>query len=284
MEGINPYWMAVPTLVSFSGGRTSGYMLHEIIRSHDGKLPEGVHVVFANTGKEREETLAFVNECAVRWSVPVRWVEWRAGDVGFEEVTFETASRQGEPFSALIAQKQILPNVVMRYCTQKLKIHAMAKFMRSLGYEKWNNAVGLRYDEGHRVLKQIDRNTQAKDRWHAVMPLSKAKVTKADVMSFWARQPFNLRLHPYEGNCDLCFLKSRHKLHVIMRENPGLAAWWIEQETLYAGKTRKPEMSQFNADRSYATIKDEVDRQTVFPFIDAGEEFDAECGLHCAAE
>ena len=73
----NPYRITGPALISFSGGRTSAYMLWHILDAHDGKLPDDVHVCFANTGKEREETLRFVHECATRWGVRVRWLEWR---------------------------------------------------------------------------------------------------------------------------------------------------------------------------------------------------------------
>ena len=42
--------------IAFSGGRTSGYMLHEILEAN-GDLPERCKVVFANTGREMPETL-----------------------------------------------------------------------------------------------------------------------------------------------------------------------------------------------------------------------------------
>lgn len=71
------YLIKGPALISFSGGRTSAYMLHEILKAHGGTLPNDVVVAFANTGKEREETLRFVHECASRWGVYVHWVEWR---------------------------------------------------------------------------------------------------------------------------------------------------------------------------------------------------------------
>lgn len=57
---MNPYRIYGPAIISFSGGRSSGYMLHEILMAHEGTLPDDVHVVFANTGKEMGETLDFV--------------------------------------------------------------------------------------------------------------------------------------------------------------------------------------------------------------------------------
>ena len=52
MDKVNPYFLKNPSLISFSGGRTSGYMLYQILKAHNGKLPDDVFVVFAKTGKE----------------------------------------------------------------------------------------------------------------------------------------------------------------------------------------------------------------------------------------
>jgi 3'-phosphoadenosine 5'-phosphosulfate sulfotransferase (PAPS reductase)/FAD synthetase len=104
------YLIEGPALISFSGGRTSAYMLWRILQAHGGQLPADVVVAFANTGKEREETLRFVHECGSRWGVRVRWLEFRkrAGPLAerYEEVGFNSASRNGEPFAALIAAKK----------------------------------------------------------------------------------------------------------------------------------------------------------------------------------
>lgn len=279
-----PFFITGPALISFSGGRTSAFMLHEIVRAHDGHLPDDVVVAFANTGKEREETLRFVHECSVRWGVRVHWLEWRDGKPGFEEVGFNSASRDGEPFEALIAKRKFLPNSVMRFCTQELKIRVMRDFCRSLGWKSWTNVIGLRYDEGWRVLKAIDRSMSGKDPWRNMMPLSDAKVTKADVMAFWARQPFDLDLKDYEGNCDLCFLKGAAKLKRIIRENPGMVDWWKRMES--SVKAKSEQAGRFRKEQSYADLEVEVLNSPLLPFLldDDGEEYDAECGLHCAVD
>ena len=59
---IDPFKIIEPTVISFSGGRTSGYMLWRILQSNNG-LPEDAIVTFANTGKEEEATLQFVKDC-----------------------------------------------------------------------------------------------------------------------------------------------------------------------------------------------------------------------------
>lgn len=282
----NKYLIDGPALISFSGGRTSGFMLWHILDAFDGKLPDNVHVCFANTGKEREETLRFVHECGSRWNVPIRWLEWRSRPKGersiFEEVGYNSASRKGEPFGALIERKRYLPNPVQRYCTIELKIRVMRDFMLAQGYTRWNNAVGLRADEMHRVFKAIERNASGKERFKTIVPLANMRVRQEDVNAWWQRQPFDLQLRPHEGNCDLCFLKGRDKRASIIREQEALADWWIEQEAL--AKCSKPGEARFRKDESYTQLRDAVRSSPLLPLEPDDEEFDAECGLWCSGE
>lgn len=289
-----PYLIEGPALISFSGGRTSAYMLYQILQAHGGTLPDDVVVAFANTGKEREETLRFVHECGVRWGVPIRWLEWRNATPCFEEVGYNSASRAGEPLAALIRKKGYLPTAMVRFCTQEAKVRTIRDFCRSLGWETWRNVVGLRYDEGHRVLKQLARNDTGKERWRSVMPLSSARVTRRDVLTFWLGeslskeagelpQGFDLGLRDYEGNCDLCFLKGRSALKAIMREQPGAAAWWIAQEAAVSSTSRTSRNARFGTEYSYADLMKEVSEQPHL-FDEPSGEFDAECGLWCAPD
>ena len=64
------------TLLSFSGGRTSAFMLNRVLDAYDGKLPDHFQVCFSNTGKEMPETLDFVRDCQERWDVPITWLEY----------------------------------------------------------------------------------------------------------------------------------------------------------------------------------------------------------------
>lgn len=272
----DPFRIAGPALISFSGGRTSGYMLHEIVRAYAGQLPDDVVVVFANTGKEREETLRFVHECGTRWCVHIRWLEWaRREKPCFIEVSFDSASRSGEPFSELIRRKKFTPNSMMRFCTEELKVRVLDEYARSLGWSTWSSAIGLRYDEGHRVLKALARNDEGRRPDKSVMPLARAKITKSDVHRFWSEQPFNLMLRPHEGNCDLCFMKGARTLASLIRERPESAAWWIEQEKIGKGS--------FRPGYSYADLlKEQVAQGHLFDGFLETDEHDTECGLHCS--
>jgi 3'-phosphoadenosine 5'-phosphosulfate sulfotransferase (PAPS reductase)/FAD synthetase len=107
----NPYRIEGPAQISFSGGRSSGMMLCKIVEAHGGKLPDDVVVCFANTGKEREETLEFVFNIADRLGIRIHWIEYAPQDDGtkmgsdltsWREVSFLNASRKGEPFAEVV--------------------------------------------------------------------------------------------------------------------------------------------------------------------------------------
>jgi len=229
----NPYHITGPAMISVSGGRTSGFMLRQIIDAHGGTLPADVVPLFCNTGREHEATLKFLHEIETRWT-PIVWLEYRyrpeAERVhGFEVVNYCTASRNGEPFEQLVIAKNCLPNPVMRLCTSELKIRTGNRYARWVGWKEWDRAVGLRADEPRRVAK-MRADIAAED---VVLPMARAGHTLADVRTFWRTQPFDLQLpmdDPAFGNCDLCFLKKRAKLEKVMHSDPSRGEWWARQE------------------------------------------------------
>lgn len=211
-------------------------MLWKILEAHGGKLPDDVHVLFANTGKEMPETLDFIHECSQHWNVPIIWLEYADNDDPqrrWREVTYNTASRDGEPFAALIGRKQFLPNPVTRICTIEMKIRVMKLYAQQvLGFDHWDVAIGYRADEQRRVAKLSAPHKEPYDRF---APLAQSGITALDVMRFWQAQPFDLRLgnmngKTMHGNCDLCFLKGNTQVFALIREKPERALWWIEQE------------------------------------------------------
>lgn len=281
----DPYQISGPALISFSGGRTSAFMLWNIIQSHGGTLPGDVRVAFANTGKEREETLRFVYECGSRWGVHIHWLEWRDGKPGFDEVGFNSASRNGEPFEALIDKKRRLPNWQERWCTQYLKVVPLHALAATFGWSpgQYAEVIGLRNDEGRRILKALHnarfkvvkgKEVERKPGSRLALPLAAAKVARADVMAFWAKQDFDLGLRPWEGNCDLCFLKGRAIRKHIIRDAPHRAAWWARKEAEHSGFFNKRDL--------VSDLIDEVRRlPSFFDATEGDDEHDAECGLVC---
>lgn len=281
-----------PALISFSGGRTSAFMLLCIIVAHGGTLPDDVHVAFANTGKEREETLRFVHECATRWGVRVRWLEWMDRrkrtpvELRFAEVTHNSASRRGEPFKALIESKGAVPNAFQRWCTTHLKFQVCCDFMEWQDHKAWKNVIGLRADEMHRALKKIAENHEQDNRWSNVVPLVDGRVRKADVLRFWLGsnadplnlteplpQGFDLGLPLWDGNCIMCMMKARAVLEHICRTDPDEARDWAFMEQLGGGR--------FTTEYSINDLIAEARQSPLLPLGSDFDEHDAECGTWC---
>lgn len=210
-------------------------MLRLLLDEHGGTLPADCHVVFANTGKEDEATLRFVRDCAHGWSVPIVWVEYMPDGEGWRRVDFASASRNGEPFEALIRKRNYLPNPVARFCTVELKILRIADYMRSLGNEEFEVLVGLRADEPKRIAKLRADPSGGTRGIERRAPLADLGVTRQEVGRYWQTAPFDLTLPnvngtTYGGNCDLCFLKATQIVMSLIAQNPNRALWWVKQE------------------------------------------------------
>ncbi len=262
----DPFRIDGPTAISFSGGRSSAYMLWRVLDSNEG-LPDEALVLFANTGKEEEATLRFVDACARHWRVPIAWVEYRAELPGYALVNFASASRAGEPFEALIRKRQYLPNPVTRFCTTELKIRAMHKHIRAVSaWPEWDQFIGIRADEPRRVAKIRARGRSTESASETMcLPLADAGVTVQDVAAFWRAQPFDLELpshngRTFAGNCDLCYLKPMHQVLGLIAERPERAVWWARMEAL--GLASAPSGGWFRADRPrYAQMARYVEQQ-----------------------
>lgn len=233
-----------------SGGRTSGFMLHEMLKAEPNYRQEWL-TIFCNTGKEMPQTLDFVHEMETRWQVPVIWLEYdrvqanvippgifptagrnrnlaKAAQNGedthwFRRVNYESASRNGEPFDTLLNWMSVLPNVVGRGCSMQLKIRTAMRYLFAQGFKEYQSNIGIRYDESIRSV-QILANCDSYE--HPAFPLIASKITEPDVMRFWKQHDFDLQLRSYQGNCDLCFLKKKWKRVLMAKQNPESLQWW----------------------------------------------------------
>lgn len=202
-------------LISFSGGETSAYMTQWLLKEFAGW--KDMIVVFANTGEEGEATLKFVDQCDKYFGWGIIWVEAVTNPISgkgvrSKVVTFETASRNGEPFESCIA-KMGIPNIATPHCSRDLKKAPIRAYAKSIGWKDYKTAIGIRAYE----MDRISENREKEKLWY---PLVEIGMTKPDVNRFWRDMPFRLQLKGYEGNCKVCWKKSLRKLMTIAKENP----------------------------------------------------------------
>lgn len=260
-------------LISFSGGRTSAYMAWWLLNNKQDVYD--MIVVFANTGKEREETLDFVNKCDKEFGFNTVWIEAKVifeKGVGtsFNVVDYETADRSGRIFEEHI-RKYGIPNQNAPQCTKEMKAIPIRKYAKSIGWKDYETALGIRSDEPIRLSwakKHKEKLLYFAELFH---------VTKSDVNLFWSKQSFDLELTSYQGNCDLCYKKGLRKLMTIAKENPELADWWREMEQKYGNfDPRNTGEAPFRFFRDNMTI-DEIIEESKFLFelaIDTSKDID----------
>ncbi len=204
-------------VISFSGGRTSGYLTKRLLEEKNKW--KDVIVIFANTGQEHEKTLEFINNCDKKFGFNTVWIEAIAHPGERKTSTakivdYKTASRDGRPFEDVIA-KYGIPWSKAGHCTRELKEQPIKNYLRELGLNKTNRvmAIGIRADESHRKSKVAEEN-------NFIYPLIDWDIDKEDVLSWWEDQDFDLEIPEHMGNCVWCWKKSYIKLVTVMREKP----------------------------------------------------------------
>lgn len=190
-------------------------------------------VTFANTGKENEKTLEFVDKLDRTFNWGVVWIEASVNfdsrkSTGHKIVSFETASRNGEPYHDVI-KKYGISNPSYLHCTRELKRNPMQSYIRSTGihHTKIPTAIGIREDEKRRISVEAEQ-------LNLIYPLVDLFPTdKQDVKDFWSKQDFRLELDEWDGNCSGCFKKSFKKIFKQIDSDPKVLDFYKEMEEKY---------------------------------------------------
>jgi hypothetical protein len=217
-----------PTVISFSGGRTSAYMTHRMLT----EVPGDYVVLFANTGREHPKTLDFIRNCDEQMGFNTVWVEavihhGERRAPTHTIVNYATADRSGAVFEQQII-KYGIPNVTAPGCTRDLKRRPIEDYIQSIGLPVKTTplALGIRADEKRRVKHSEERVV--------VYPLVDWwPVDKEDVLTWWEDQAFDLDIDEFEGNCQGCYKKSLKKQFLQIDRDPSVYEWTHRMEERY---------------------------------------------------
>lgn len=220
--------------ISFSGGRSSAVMLKRCLELY-GDSHE-ILITFANTGCEHEETLKFVDAVDRHFADGrVVWIEGEFHEHGkgptANVVTYETASRNGEPFRKAIEKHGVFAPTHPQ-CTSRLKEEPMISYRRSHGWEagSYDTAIGIRADEA-------DRMSSKRKEKRFIYPLVLEGWTKKNVNEYMQQFDWDLNL-PSDawGNCKWCWKKSLRKLMTVAKHDPRAFDFPGEMERWYGWK------------------------------------------------
>jgi len=272
-------------IVSFSGGETSGMMCKYLLDEWSWAF--NFIFIFANTGKETEETLIFADKCDKEFGLNLIWVEAiinpiKNKGVRHKIVNFRTANRDGKPFENLIA-KEGIPNTSRPFCTSRLKTRPIRHWMKVNGFIKCCTAIGMRFDEPSRNNPDAANAIE----FNLIYPLSHwVEIDKQDVNTFWEDQPFRLNQAAYMGNCVTCYKKTDYKLWRIAHEHPTEFAWChdMEQRYKHVNADEGDQHLFFRKKRTTATVVGqamEVDYERLIYMTTSDRDKSAGCGEEC---
>jgi hypothetical protein len=224
-------------IFNLSGGRTSAMMTIEHYRPGD-------LVIFCDTEREAAGTYTFLDAIEQHEGIPIIRLKMDGG------------------WAKLLEKRKAIPNYFKRFCTIELKVKTARRYLRKQGLMKYENFIGFRYDEPHRVKDY-------KSQWKQVVPkfpLYDDKVKKLDVIRYFQAKPYDLEIPEILGNCDACFMKGAAAIIPIYAKYPELAEKWIEDEANNKdGHTYLPEMSHAQMLRASKQFGQQLDLGLVSP-------------------
>jgi hypothetical protein len=233
-------------VVSFSGGRTSAYMvwLIESMRK-SGEWTAPVEYIFMDTGAEHPKTYAFLRKCVEYFGIELICLR---GDFnqpvgkGSTYKVLDISECDHDMVNGPMAQilnKYGTPTVMGAWCTSRMKEETHDKFCDDVfgagNYVTW---LGIRADEQSRLKigKRADLRYLAEI----------SDFDKEDVLDFWKEMPFDLEIEEHLGNCVFCIKKSINKIALAARDEPELAAQWIKAIESATDRLNQPTEKEVN--------------------------------------
>ncbi|WP_338854198.1 phosphoadenosine phosphosulfate reductase family protein (plasmid) [Alteromonas macleodii] len=217
-------------VVSFSGGRTSAYLVYlmEQMRIQYGWE---VYYVFFYTGAEHPKTYQFIQDVVEHFGIdliclrPVINPKMNVG-VTYRVVEMEELKADLQPWKDMVA-KYGLPTINAPRCTSRMKTEPHDKYCdQRWGKGNYATWLGIRIDEPKR-LKHYGVTLDMFNDKSPVRPIRYlaeiSGFTKQDVLDWWSEQAFDLDLPEHLGNCVFCIKKHEMKLVAAAQQEPKLA-------------------------------------------------------------
>lgn len=204
-------------VVSFSGGRSSAYLVHEVQKIHSD-----ADFIFMGTGAEHPKTYEFVKNIVKYWGIKLTYlrvvVNPELGQANsYREITLDELTQDLQPFRD-ICYKYGTPYIHGAFCTRTMKLEPFERYCKdNYGKGNFQTWLGIRADEPKRL--------KPKDGYSYLANIS--DFDKHDVINWWKNQPFDFDLPEHLGNCVFCIKKGINKIALVTRDEPKMAEDFI---------------------------------------------------------
>lgn len=212
-------------VISFSGGRTSAYLVWLFKDNPNARF------VYCDTGAEHPKTYEFIKKTAKEFRIDLVCIRAKFNMTlgqgnSYEIIPLESIGYDLSVWSSMM-QKYGTPYLHGAFCTDRMKTTPYTKYCNAtFGAGNYTSWFGIRADEprrltekpGIRYLAEID------------------DAEKEDILDFWDNQTFNLELDEHLGNCVFCIKKGINKVALAAKDEPFLATEFIS--AIESPKTR----------------------------------------------
>lgn len=229
-------------MVTVSGGRSSARMARYIQTSKKYKNYDKVYV-FANTGKERPETIQFLKDIEKYWKMPLVKIEGVYSQimgvgVGFKIVDWDDLDMSGRVYEEAVKHKNKgefsgLPHKDAPYCSDMLKTLPCKKLCDELfGVNNYIKAIGYRKEDMPKRITWAEIKID-KTRIFPLITDFDYPLGQRDLNDWYEKEPFKLSLHGKLGNCEDCWKKSETTLIDNIRYGTRFIPWNQRMENEY---------------------------------------------------
>ena len=194
-------------IVSFSGGKDSTAMLL-IMLEREYPIDE---IIFCDTGKEFPALYRHIDKIEEYINRPITIIN---GDKTFDYWMFNHEKTKGKH----IGKKGYgWPDNLARWCTSKLKINILNKYIKEKYKNDYIEYVGIAYDE----FKRYEKTQNG----HKKYPLIEWKITEGMALKYCYDKGFDwegLYTHFDRVSCWCCPLKNQRELYMLYSFYPEL--------------------------------------------------------------
>lgn len=231
-------------VVSFSGGRTSAYLVHLMKeRNPEAKF------IFMDTGAEHPKTYEFVRNVVKHFGIDLVCLRVDINpELGkansYRVVGLDEIGPDLQPWRAMLAKYGTPYNPGGAFCTDRMKLVPFTKYCQEhYGRGNYTTWLGIREDEPRRL------NERQGIRYLAEI----SDFDKLDVLDWWRGQPFDLGIDEWLGNCVFCIKKGVNKVALAAKDEPRLAdEFWslLRESTVRTVESRTADPLQMYRGRS----------------------------------
>ncbi|WP_272536947.1 phosphoadenosine phosphosulfate reductase family protein [Providencia sp. PROV206] len=204
---------------SFSGGRTSAFMVH-LLERKAAKENLTIKHVFMDTGAEHPKTYEFIRNVAKHWNIDLVClrlvIDPELGKANtYKVISVDEIGHDLQPWIDACS-KYGTPYVHGAFCTRTMKTEVFTRYCKET-FGEYHTWLGIRADEPKRL----------KEREGVSYLADISDVEKQDILDWWAEQPFDLDLPEHLGNCVFCVKKGINKIALATRDEPELAQQFL---------------------------------------------------------